>query len=139
MKAYFRGLIHHFLGEHNRLDVAGTEQTHDAKEIFRPPKAGKDGRDDLAMVKLQRAIKPTAFVHTVCYDEDPVSSLIWPTQYGVVTGWGSKTRVGFDKVITKRGRRRKRRRVCLICAPTPGSFFGKTANQYRRIVHRKVI
>lgn len=77
-------------GEHDRFDEAGTEQTYEAVKLIRPPKYGKKGRDDIAMVKIQHPVKQTAYVHLVCYDEDPQSSLIWPTQYGVVTGWGSK-------------------------------------------------
>ena len=64
--------------------------------LTRSSKSGKAGRHDLAMLKLEYPIKQTAYVHAVCYDEDPDSSLIWPTQYGVVTGWGSKKKVGFD-------------------------------------------
>jgi hypothetical protein len=80
-------------GEYNRFDEAGTEQTYEAVKLIRPSKSGKHRRDDIAMVKLQYPIKPTSYAHAVCYDEDPDSSLIWPTQYGVVTGWGSKKQV----------------------------------------------
>jgi hypothetical protein len=80
-------------GEHNRFEEAGTEQTYEGVKLVRPPKSGKTRRDDMAMVKLEHPVKQTAYVHSVCYDEDPDSTLIWPTQYGVVTGWGSKKKV----------------------------------------------
>lgn len=79
------------LGEHHRLEVEGTEQDHTAIKIIRPRKYSKKERDDLVLVKLRDAIKQTAYVHSICYDDDTSGSLIWPTQYGVVTGWGSKT------------------------------------------------
>ena len=81
------------LGDHNRLEQGGTEQNHVGAKIVRPPKSGKNGRDDIAMIKLKDSIKQTAYAHAVCYDEDPASALIWPTEYGVVTGWGSRKQV----------------------------------------------
>ena len=84
-------------GEHNRLEQEGTEQNHDGVKIKRPDRPDKDGRDDIALVKLKTSIKQTAYAHAVCYDEDPASSLIWPTEYGVVTGWGSRRQV---KILT---------------------------------------
>ena len=87
------------LGEHNRFEEAGTEQSYDGIKLMRPPKSGKSGRGDMALVKLEYPIKQTAYVHSVCYDEDPDSSLIWPTQYGVVTGWGSKKK-GKNNTVT---------------------------------------
>lgn len=78
------------LGEHDRLTDEGTEQSYDAIKIIRPPRYFKKRRDDLALVKLKYPVKQTAFVHSICYDNDPTSSLIWPTEYGVITGWGSR-------------------------------------------------
>lgn len=49
----------------------------------------------MVLIKLNHPIKQTAYVRTVCYDEDKKSTLIWPTHYGVVTGWGSTTKVRF--------------------------------------------
>ena len=81
------------LGDHNRLVEEGTEQNHEGAKIVRPPKSGRNGRDDIAMIKLKNSIKQTAYTHAVCYDKDPASALIWPTEYGVVTGWGSRKQV----------------------------------------------
>ncbi|XP_046845122.1 sushi, von Willebrand factor type A, EGF and pentraxin domain-containing protein 1-like [Xenia sp. Carnegie-2017] len=80
------------LGEHDRFDEAGTEQTYEAIKLFRAPKFAKGGRANLVLIKLNHPIKQTAYVRTVCYDEDKKSTLIWPTHYGVVTGWGSTTK-----------------------------------------------
>ena len=86
-------------GEHNRLEQEGTEQNHDGVKIKRPDRPDKDGRDDIALVKLKTSIKQTAYAHAVCYDEDPASSLIWPTEYGVVTGWGSRRQVKIFHIV----------------------------------------
>ncbi|CAB3991250.1 complement factor B-like [Paramuricea clavata] len=86
------------LGEHNRFDDAGTEQTYEVVKLIRPSKSGKNRSDDIAMVKLQYPIKPTSYVHAVCYNNESNSSLTWPTQYGVVTGWGSKKQTKSNSV-----------------------------------------
>lgn len=101
-KVVFRLKQEHFFyfsGEHDRFKEEGTEQNIQAKKLFIHPDANETRlEDDLALIRLQHAVKFSPYVRTVCLPQ-PIDRLYArPGKIGVVAGWGSsqEERVGLD-------------------------------------------
>ena len=89
----------HFSGEHDRFKEEGTEQNIQAKKLFIHPDANKTRiEDDLALIRLQHAVKFSPYVMTACLPQPTDRLYARPGKSGIVAGWGSSQEkmVGLD-------------------------------------------
>lgn len=82
------------LGEHDRFKEEGTEQNIRAKRFFIHPHTTKAWVEhDLALIRLQHAVKFSPFVRTVCLPQPSDVFYVRPGKLCVVAGWGSSQEV----------------------------------------------
>lgn len=78
------------MGEHDRFKEEGTEQNIQAKKLFIHPDANKTRiEDDLALIRLQHAVKFSPYVMTACLPQPTDRLYARPGKSGIVAGWGS--------------------------------------------------
>ncbi|XP_078357588.1 complement C2-like [Oculina patagonica] len=85
------------LGEHERFEEEGTEQNIRAKKLILHPNASLANLgDDLALIRLEHAVKFSPFVRTVCLPLPTDVFYVRPGKSCVIAGWGSSRRVSPD-------------------------------------------
>ena len=76
-------------GVHNLSITENSEQKMSLDQIFMHEKFNSSYFvNDIALLKLNRPLKLTKFVRTVCLQEKDERDLAVPETHGIVTGWG---------------------------------------------------